>query len=202
MCVPVVRQLQFGKLVLVESDLIRMPLSIKFALILWAIVGALFFYMAYGVANEPFAKPNWGAVGFWLFWAAVVVLNMWGLLRRTTAGWWWNKQCTNCIAALTTIPFVLAVVFLIYRLTGGTVEDEMSYLASVLTMIGLIMLLPAVLSWGLFFAVRSKSAREYCRVCPCCIRRIRAPIQLLFDQFGCDLCQSTSPSSMSDKFHP
>lgn len=147
----------------VESNSVKMPVSVKIALLLWAIVGALLLGMTYGVAFEDPFMRNWGAILFWLFWSAVVVLNMWGLLHRATAGWWWNKQCINLFAGLRSFPFALAVLYIAYRLMVGTVDDQLSYVSSMLAFIGLIMLLPAVLFWGLFFTIRTG---VLCRLSP------------------------------------
>jgi hypothetical protein len=174
-----------------ESESDRMPFSVRIAIVGWAIVIGGFCWLAYGVAQEG----DWGVAVFWLLPACFCFYTILGILNRTMRGWWWSRFLSQLLGIFSSVPFLFGVGYIAYRLFGGRVPDEMSFVTGLLAVLGIYCILPAAVCWTIYFTVNSQSARRYCRVCPRCLERIRAPIHVFFDDYKCDECRTSHNES-------
>jgi hypothetical protein len=171
-----------------------MPLSVILALSGWVIVVALFLWVGIGSIQEG----QWGGFVFWLFPASAAGTALWGMLRRSLGGWYWSRFVSFALGTLSVAPFIFAVGYIAYIFFGGAVADEMSFALSVSAFVGIFFFLPTLIFWGIYFLLNTSSAWRYCGLCPDCMSRIKAPIQIFFDDYQCERCRTAA--GVSDKF--
>jgi hypothetical protein len=162
----------------------RMPMGFVIAAIGWLCLVGLFGWMVIACAFEG----KWGGVPVWMGFTTWFGAAFWVLLNRSMQGWWFSRFVSHICGIISAVPFLFAVGFIVYFLLGGRVEAQLSYVARLLSFLGLFCVVPAALFWGIYFSTNSQGVRQYCRVCPHCVKRITAPINLLFNKFACDEC--------------
>jgi hypothetical protein len=131
-------------------------------------------------------------LAFWIVPAIASCSVLIGLWRRSIYAWYWSRIVSQLLGSFTAAPSVFALGYIGYRSLGGHVRDELSYVASALAMVGVFLIVPAIVFWGIYFSANTEAARRYFRICPHCAKRIRAPIQLLFSDIHCDECRLTT----------
>jgi len=112
-----------------------------------------------------------------------------GLLRRSKIAWWWSRYVAALFGTISAIPLAFGAACIVFHLLGGTIPDEMGFLVRVLLIAGVFSLIPSTMFWTIYFSLNTTQAREYCRVCPDCSNRFKAPIQFLFCKMKCEHCR-------------
>lgn len=169
-------------------------MSVVLVLSGWIVVILLFLWMGIGSIQGG----QWGGLVFWLCPVGIVCSAIWGLLRRSLGGWYWSRYVSVAFGSLCLAPFLLSLGFIAYMVFGGTVADEMGFALSVSSFVGIFFILPTIIFWTIYFLLNTSSAWRYCGVCPDCMKRIKAPIQVLFDDYQCERCRKLAGAS--DRF--
>jgi hypothetical protein len=93
----------------------------------------LFGWMVIACAFEG----KWGGVPVWLGFTIWFGAALYGLLKRSMPGWWFSRFVSHICGIFSAVPFLSAVVFIVYLLLGGRVEAQLSYVARVMAFLGL-----------------------------------------------------------------
>ncbi len=163
----------------------KMPLSVRVAIACWLVFVALALWTT---ARNAVAGNGKGFFVFLLASGLASILLV-GLLRRTTFGWWWNRFIARLLGIFSAIPLVFGAACIVFRLLGGAIPGEMGFLVRVMLIAGVILLVPSLVLWTIYWSLNTVKARQYCHVCPDCSKRFKMPIQFLFSKMACDLCR-------------
>lgn len=161
-----------------------MPPSVMLSVGCWTIISGLVLWGLVGMIRE-------GMGGSWLWWIAtgIALANLLApAFRPTQVTWWWSRY-SSMLGTLLLVPFLFAVILIVYNLLGGQLGAGAKFPIAMLLIVGTYALIPTALLWISYFALNRSAARRYFRVCPECSKRFTAPISFLFAKMECEQCR-------------